>query len=104
MASSQRSSMVNRLIESLPSSERRRMLGSCETVELAFADVLYTPGEPLRHVYFPIGSFISLIMPVDGSAALEVGLVGNEGMFGTPLALGVACRPCAPWCRAQDPH
>jgi CRP-like cAMP-binding protein len=93
VVSPQRSSTVNRLIESLPSSERRRMLGSCETVELAFADVLYTPGEPLRHAYFPIGSFISLIMPVDGSAALEVGLVGNEGMFGTPLALGVAFSP-----------
>jgi hypothetical protein len=93
VVSPQRSSTVNRLIESLPSSERRRMLGSCETVELAFADVLYTPGESLRHAYFPIGSFISLIMPVDGSAALEVGLVGNEGMFGTPLALGVAFSP-----------
>ncbi len=93
MASSQRSSMVNRLIESLPSSDRRRMLDGCETVELAFADVLYTPGEPLRDVYFPTGSFISLIMPVDASAALEVGMVGNEGMFGTPLALGVELSP-----------
>jgi CRP-like cAMP-binding protein len=85
--------MVNRLIESLPGSDRRRMLGSCETVELAFADVLCEPGEPLPYVYFPIGGFISLIMPVDDSAALEVGLVGNEGMFGTPLALGVGVSP-----------
>ncbi len=93
MASPQRSTKVNRLIESLPGSDRRRMLDSCEAVELAFADVLHTPGEPLRHVYFPIGSFISLIMPVDTSAALEVGMVGHEGMFGIPLALGVALSP-----------
>ena len=93
MAVSQRSTMVNRLIESLPGSDRRRMLGSCETVELAFADVLSTPGASLQHVFFPIGGFISLIMPVDDSAALEVGMVGNEGMFGTPLALGVAISP-----------
>jgi CRP-like cAMP-binding protein len=93
VASPQRSTVVNRLIESLPSSDRRRMLGSCEPVELMFADVLYTPGEPLRHVYFPTGSFISLIMPVDTTAELEVGMVGNEGMFGTPLALGVALSP-----------
>jgi CRP-like cAMP-binding protein len=85
--------MVNRLIESLPGSDRRRLLGRCETVELAFADVLCSPGDALRHVYFPTGGFISLIMPVDGSAALEVGLVGNEGMFGTPLALGVETSP-----------
>jgi CRP-like cAMP-binding protein len=93
VASPQRSTIVNRLIESLPSSDRRRMLGGCETIELAFADILYTPGEPLRHVYFPTGSFISLIMPVDTAAALEVGMVGAEGMFGTPLALGVALSP-----------
>ena len=93
MAASQRSTMVNRLIESLPVSDRRRMLGGCETVELAFADVLCTPGEPFQHAYFPTGGFISLIVPVDDSAALEVGLVGNEGMFGTPLALGVDISP-----------
>jgi CRP-like cAMP-binding protein len=85
--------MVNRLIESLPVSDRRRMLGDCETVELAFADVLSMPGAPLQHVYFPTGGFISLIMPIDDSAALEVGMVGIEGMFGTPLALGVDISP-----------
>src|SRR6266498_4238008 len=69
------------------------MLAGCETVELAFADVLYTPGKRLTHVYFPTRSFISLVMPVDNSAALEVGLVGNEGMFGIPLALGVDVSP-----------
>lgn len=84
---------VNRLLEALPSSDLRRMLASCETVELAFAEVLYTPRERLSHVYFPLGSFISLIMPVDNMTSLEVGLVGNEGMFGTPLALGVDVSP-----------
>ena len=69
------------------------MLAGCETVELAFADVLYTPGERLSHVYFPTESFISLIMPVDEPTSLEVGLVGNEGMFGIPLALGVDVSP-----------
>jgi CRP-like cAMP-binding protein len=69
------------------------MLGECETVELGFADVLYIPGERLSHVYFPTRSFISLIMPVDASASLEVGLVGNEGMFGIPLVLGVDVSP-----------
>lgn len=84
---------VNRLLEALPGSERRRILAGCETVELAFAEVLYTPREPLSHVYFPTRSFISLIMPVDATASLEVGLVGNEGMFGVPLALGIDVSP-----------
>jgi CRP-like cAMP-binding protein len=89
----QRASALNRLLESLPSSDLRRMLAGCETVELVFADVLYKPGERLSHVYFPLKGFISLIMPVDDSASLEVGLVGNEGMFGIPLVLGVDVSP-----------
>ena len=32
-------------------------------------------------------------MPVDESASLEVGLIGNEGMFGIPLVLGVDVSP-----------
>jgi hypothetical protein len=87
--SNQRAPAVNRLLEALPSSDLRRVLDACETVDLAFADVLYTPRERLSHVYFPTTSFISLIMPVDDSSSLEVGLVGNEGMFGIPLVLGV---------------
>ena len=93
MPSPQNAHSVNRLLEVLPSSDLRRVLAECETVELAFGDVLYTPGERLRDVYFPTGSFISLIMPVDTSSSLEVGLIGNEGMFGIPLVLGVDVSP-----------
>ena len=93
MPSTQRATAVNRLLEALPSIDLRRLLAECETVEVAFADVLYTPGERLSHVYFPLDSFISLITPVDDSSSLEVGLVGNEGMFGIPLSLGVDVSP-----------
>lgn len=93
MSSTQRGPAANRLLEALPASDLRRMSAGCETVELAFADVLYTPRERLSHVYFPIRSFISLIMPVDESTSLEVGLIGNEGMFGIPLVLGVDVSP-----------
>jgi CRP-like cAMP-binding protein len=91
--SPQNAPAVNRLLEGLPTSHRRRMLAGCEPVELVFGDVLYTPGETLSHVYFPTRSFISLVMPIGGAASLEVGLIGNEGMFGVPLALGVDVSP-----------
>ncbi len=84
---------VNRLLEALPESDLRRMLAGCETVELAFADLLYAPRERVRHVYFPTSSFVSLIMPIDASASLEVGLIGNEGMLGIPVVLGVNVSP-----------
>ncbi len=93
MKSNQRPPAVNRLLQALPSRDLRRMLGGCETVELGFADMLYTRGDRVSYVYFPTSSFISLIMPVDNSSSLEVGLVGNEGMFGIPLVLGVNVSP-----------
>jgi CRP-like cAMP-binding protein len=77
----------NRLLAALPTSDRRRIVGGCELVELVLAEPLYSPWKPLAFVYFPISSFISLIMPTGDSAVFEVGLVGNEGMLGTALAL-----------------
>src|SRR4051794_31722522 len=76
---------VNYLLQSLPASDLRRMLAACEKVDLAPADVLYTPGQRLRDVYFPVDGFISLIMTVDERSSLEVALIGNEGMCGVQL-------------------
>jgi CRP-like cAMP-binding protein len=83
----------NRLITALPPKDRREMLDACDVVELAHGEVLCLPGDLIAHVYFPTESYISLIKPVDASNALEVGLVGDEGMFGIPLVLGVAESP-----------
>jgi CRP-like cAMP-binding protein len=57
------------------------------------ADVLYEPGQPIRHVFFPTDSFVSLITPIRGHDRLEIGLVGDEGMVGTSLVLGISIAP-----------
>jgi CRP-like cAMP-binding protein len=93
MPSQNRPTLRNRLLESLPAGDRRRLLTDCKIVELIYAEDLHSPGAKLTHIYFPTSSFISLIMPVSKAAGLEVGLIGNEGMFGFSLVLGVDVSP-----------
>ncbi len=83
----------NLLVALLPGADRRRLLAHCVEVELFPAHVLTEPGQIVRHVIFPIDSFISLIAPIGGKAQLEVGLVGNEGMLGASLILDVDVSP-----------
>lgn len=84
---------ANRLLAALPCKDREQLLANCEQVELFFAEVLYRSGEVIPHIYFPIGCIISLVAPIDDSANLEVGLVGNEGMLGITTMLGVGVAP-----------
>jgi CRP-like cAMP-binding protein len=84
--------IANRLLTALPHAEHQRLLPGFEPLNLTFGEVLHEPGVPIRYVYFPIDSVISLLTTVEGTEgerALEVGLVGNEGMVGISLALGV---------------
>ena len=88
LASSQ-SAAGNRVLASLPAEEYRRLLVCLEPVRLTFGEALYEPGAPIRHVYFPIDCVISLMGTLDDHPALEVGLIGHEGMAGIALALGI---------------
>ena len=84
---------INRLLAAVTKRNLGPILKTCEEVELTFGDVLSEPDEPIRYVYFPTTSFISLITPNGASESLEVGLVGNEGVFGITLVLGIDASP-----------
>jgi CRP-like cAMP-binding protein len=79
----------NRLLAALPAAEYRRLLPELEEVTLPFARVIYQPGDTIRHVYFPNDSIVSLLAAEDHHASLEVGMIGNEGMTGISVFMGV---------------
>jgi CRP-like cAMP-binding protein len=84
---------ANRLLAALPRKECRHLIDELEQVALTYGEVLYEPGDEIRHVYFPNDSLVSLLTLVDRHQALEVGLVGREGMVGVPLGLEIAISP-----------
>jgi CRP-like cAMP-binding protein len=79
----------NRLLAALPAKVYERLLAGLEPVKLTYGEVLYEPGEQIRYVYFPGDCVVSLLTVVENHRALEVGLVGREGMVGSRLALGI---------------
>jgi CRP-like cAMP-binding protein len=84
---------ANRLLAALPQETCRRLIDDLEQVVLSYGEVLYDPGERIKYVYFPNDSLVSLLTLVDRHQALEVGLVGREGMVGIPLALEIGISP-----------
>ncbi|MEO5762270.1 MAG: Crp/Fnr family transcriptional regulator [Vicinamibacteria bacterium] len=93
MPAAKSTDVVNGLLEMYPSRSRGRVLASCERVPLAFGQILCEPGQPYRYAYFPLNSFISLVASISDHPPLEMGLIGNEGMLGASLALGVGEAP-----------
>jgi CRP-like cAMP-binding protein len=85
----QKPSVPNRLLAALPAKEYQRLLPELEDVTLNFAEIIYEPGETIRHVYFPSNSVVSLLAAENNHAMLEVGMIGNEGMTGLAVFMGV---------------
>jgi CRP-like cAMP-binding protein len=83
----------NQLLAALTREEYARLLPHLESVPLPFMGVLYERGETIRHVYFPEDGLISLLVVIDDETVREIGVIGNEGMLGTAVALGVKTSP-----------
>lgn len=83
----------NQLLAALPLKAYTELLPGLSPVTLTFGDVLYEPQQLITHVYFPGDSMVSLLTLVEDHLALEVGLVGREGVVGAALALGVTHSP-----------
>jgi CRP-like cAMP-binding protein len=86
---SKRAPAQNLLLAGLAGPVRRRLQAIGEPMELVMGTVLCEPGERISHVFFPTDGFISLVAPAVGGNSLELGLVGDEGMLGISLLLGV---------------
>lgn len=74
----------NDLLDSLPRKESKLVKPFLEQVTLTFGEAIYHHGELIQYVYFPTDSLVSLLTVIDDHQALEVGMVGHDGMHNTP--------------------
>jgi CRP-like cAMP-binding protein len=79
---------TNRLLAALPAAEAEHLLPQLTPVRLRHAQQLYTIGEPITQVYFPLTALASLLIVLDDGKQIEMAAVGCEGLVGLPVALG----------------
>jgi signal transduction histidine kinase len=83
----------NHLLHLLGSEARSRLFPV--SVQLKARDVLYEPGLPALHAYFPVNAVIALVSTMQNGATTEVALIGREGMVGLASVLGTVESPTA---------
>ena len=83
----------NRILNTLPPEEYVRLSPHLEHVTLVLRQVLYRPEQPITHVYFPDSGTVSIVSVFEDGRNVEVGMVGNEGMFGVNVFMGSVSTP-----------
>lgn len=81
--------VANRILAALPAAEYRHLFSKLTQIALIYGENIYERGAIIRHVYFPDSGIVSLLAAVEDDMMLEVGLVGNEGVVGLPVFLGI---------------
>ena len=78
----------NHLLAALPAAELANLASQMSMESLNLGDSIYESGAPLKQVFFPTSSVISLLyVMLDGSSA-EIAVVGWEGVVGVSLFMG----------------
>jgi len=79
----------NRLLAALPPADFERLAASLTPVTLSLKQFLVEADQPIEAAYFVETGMVSYLAYLADGEALEVGLIGCEGMVGLPLVLGV---------------
>ena len=87
MSQSERTTTDNRMLDALPQSEFARLHRHLEPVSVHRKHILIRAGEEIESVYFPVSSVISAVSLMEDGSALEVAMIGDEGLAGLSALL-----------------
>lgn len=82
------SPLQNALLAALPEQEFSALIASLELVAMPLGEMLYEPGAPMHHAYFPTTAIVSLHYVTESGASAETAGVGCEGVVGIALFMG----------------
>ena len=77
----------NRLLTRLPGEELELLRPHMERVELSHGDSIIEPHVPIKDIYFPLTSLLSMVTTMEDGSSVECGSIGREGMSGVPVLL-----------------
>jgi CRP-like cAMP-binding protein len=77
----------NQLLAQFPEQEFNYVRRKSEITECASGDTLYEMHDQLEYVYFPEDCVVSMVLPTEDGFAVEVGIVGRDGMAGLGMIL-----------------
>ncbi len=83
----------NRLLARLPEDEYRRLFPEPEPISLNLKHILHQPRATIDSAYFPSEGVVSLLTVMEDGAGIELATIGNEGMVGLPIIMGIAESP-----------
>lgn len=83
----------NALLGSLPEGELAALRRDLEPVVLPRHRILHEAGERIHEAYFLNDGMASLVIFTREGKSVEVGMVGREGVVGTPLGVGLGRGP-----------
>lgn len=83
----------NHLLAALSPEVQGRLFPHLELAELPLRALMYEAGRPMRHVYFPTDSIISMQYLMENGASTAISVVGNEGLLGITLYMGGESTP-----------
>jgi CRP-like cAMP-binding protein len=79
---------VNKLLAALPEAELNYLLPALHLVDYSFDSTISDLGTVIHQVVFPIDSVVSSLAVTEDGAAIEVAMVGCEGLTGISAMLG----------------
>ncbi len=80
--SQQQAAAGNLLLAQLPVHERNAVLRGSEAIRCAGGDILISANRHCDYVFFPVDAVVSMVRSLRDGKAVDVGIVGSEGMVG----------------------